>query len=1392
MLEIKTEPNLYYAKKLLNKDIIVDGQHSDAFLGLGDTGQIGNAPTRTMYLAEASLINTNDVKFGSVDSIKQMYLRAEISKSVDKNSKESAFFDVYKIKPLLALTEGDLTSVSGSLGNPVVLASHYSFSTPWFTDEFDGTGKYFIKGPESTLSKAVHLDDLQISVQDYIGLVADTNREVNTITVEMPNGGTKVITTSEVNAPVLEESLGKETVRLIKTDNSMFKVASSDKAQLQIALDEMGASAHYIDSPFVSRARIIAAGGFPTVSSLVADQYGDRDFNQFEETYVEKLTSDNSSVSNYSSSPDVRDIKDQTAEGPGDDDRFTAHAYMNLENGQTSSDGKVLHLKSFWENYSGTTSALVQGDAAQHAANPFGFLPQGGAVNCAKSQMNFACIDGIPRPLVVDNFKGGMNDRAFAPEIEIVMKIPKMGQAPFAYTGSSYTADEGISLSRSFSIAFSPASPDSSSPRLCEQTSHYSQGYLINFFVKDSETGFVDVVADRPNFNGSSKIYRQESNQYAVSGSWSGITGSASYARIPIDTWVNMRMKFDIWSTTGDILVYFNNAEGSSGVSGSTASLIAKPDASNPELLAKWTLGSLTFLTQNMRAINAVPGSNDNTHINNLFSKVDVVTNDDKEVSVMIDRVSFYGWNTLTSNATVTPENFPPNQILMGSSEFARPVSGTNIHKVPSNKDKYYGEANVPTSNYVSLGFETAVALDSKFAFFSNFNTSDQNNVQGLPFVSGGFFTNTTYNTYSGSSTWFSNMTVGTAAGKGIRIGGFDNSVDRFTQKGAIQFNNAGAGNFSGWAKKGNPLHASIIKTIGSNGKTITVDKPEIFDLPLDTEYVIERIDSIGSSLGYSTAIKQSEIRDGNTIQLNRSILTGTNIDNIYEAGNLTNSKSYNKIAISPKKYWVNMMIPTVSSSTFGDWYETVSGSAMSRLQGRSYSSVLMTSNAGATDGTTYNEYLFNDGIYSNRHNLDFTSDKKSIIDLSVDYGFGRPDDADTDSFNSGYITRDFLKLGTNYLDLTKYIEVAKPKLGDVFNFAIKPSFPRSNVNTIYTSEIKTKDNASPSFLVFGLEDKIPEVTNLEVSPVVDYTAENINIAQMTQENAADLIFTWNEKGNDVWYRVLWVDDKLINNKYNRTNFWLPLSGNTASVGYYTSDVDTTQTALTGTNTPDLFASMGYATKLNGSLVLTKTGNSVTVGATDQFTFMAHLKPTAGATDQDAFTVSGSSTEAFRLRVNSSNQVQIFIKNKAKTLTSTSIYDCDGEQPLSVIVTYKKTLDNNNLKLYVNGKLEDTADYTVDFEHDNNSIYVGGDGASGNKYTGYIEEITFHTKSAYILTNRNKARISSKHLSDLTGTNKSINYQARLFLIDYHNIRGKDDDAVAQSNSTSWKITGLT
>ena len=148
-------------------------------------------------------------------------------------------------------------------------------------------------------------------------------------------------------------------------------------------------------------------------------------------------------------------------------------------------------------------------------------------------------------------------------------------------------------------------------------------------------------------------------------------------------------------------------------------------------------------------------------------------------------------------------------------------------------------------------------------------------------------------------------------------------------------------------------------------------------------------------------------------------------------------------------------------------------------------------------------------------------------------------------------------------------------------------------------------------------------------------------------------------------------------------------------------------------------------------------------------------------------------------------------------MESTTKYDLDGKQPIAIVVTYNKNLPANNLKLYINGKLEDTKDYTTNFACGGatNTVNIGDriqDGGTGgySRFNGTIDEITFHDKCAYVPTNNNKHILKTSQLPDLTA-GASNKYQARLFLFDYHNIRGASPQDVCRSNTASWKISGV-
>ena len=67
----------------------------------------------------------------------------------------------------------------------------------------------------------------------------------------------------------------------------------------------------------------------------------------------------------------------------------------------------------------------------------------------------------------------------------------------------------------------------------------------------------------------------------------------------------------------------------------------------------------------------------------------------------------------------------------------------------------------------------------------------------------------------------------------------------------------------------------------------------------------------------------------------------------------------------------------------------------------------------------------------------------------------------------------------------------------------------------------------------------------------------------------------------------------------------------------------------------------------------------------------------------------------------------------------------------------------------------------------------------------------FFRSFVHYFTNNNNYLLDTSPLADLDSSYDSNSYQARLFAYDYTNIRGKTPTLVAESNSVSWRVTGL-
>jgi hypothetical protein len=123
-------------------------------------------------------------------------------------------------------------------------------------------------------------------------------------------------------------------------------------------------------------------------------------------------------------------------------------------------------------------------------------------------------------------------------------------------------------------------------------------------------------------------------------------------------------------------------------------------------------------------------------------------------------------------------------------------------------------------------------------------------------------------------------------------------------------------------------------------------------------------------------------------------------------------------------------------------------------------------------------------------------------------------------------------------------------------------------------------------------------------------------------------------------------------------------------------------------------------------------------------------------------------------------------------------------------VTYKQnTTVGPDFKLYINGALEDYILAPDPCDSGGDDFVIGGTGTTG-LYAGSVEEVIIYNKALSIVENAGGYLYDPGEITEVSD-NKYVAQHARLFIMDYHNIRGLNRDEVASSNQVSWKVTTL-
>ena len=1393
--DIPVSKNHFYVRKDIEVDIELSSSHPDDYSGGSkQTITISNDVEDKIYLFDTA-VPSQDKDYNKID---EMHLELYVNTTSSSTSIIPTFL-TYPVKNIYSITEG--TSDPLDKGLSVFTSTLQPDELPLVKETFDGTNKGF-GTDENNFTQPTRIVRVETDGEGYSIKWSDVVSAHNQF-----GYGRKIIPTYHQNNATLnlisDGQLGGDPTYYVEGYENWMTNGIKVRKILKVWQGQ---------GAFANRGFINAANP----GSAQIGQNGNKILGA--ETFINAVTPANSIFNSIHKEPSVYDIKVQTLEDVGQDQFAFTMNNFDLTSDDELTGGQSARMHLFWENFSGSTSSV-------DLANCYGVIN-----NMPQMQTMYGAITDIPVMRKLDTLTAS-NGTAYSPEIEVVFKVKQLGPA------LTYSASNQFSLGRSINFILANNGP------LENETLWQYTKRLI-----DDSTG---VGANRTNWAIISGIVNT-TNGGSVSGSFSMFCAKSagSFQRaadgglpfypssspfnnqygvnVPFNEWIRMRIRsYQNNASTenvGNLLVYFPDLPNDSD--GVVPNFVVSGDFITGDFGG---INTMVTAISNFRAVNSSGGGG--THINHdLIADEDGGVND-RQVEMLIDSISFHGYNhnvenvtrgKLTSTPSASPLEIKSTPVVTNPTSEWAVTDNKNARASKVAKDNFYTQAKTPSPTVVAFGFDAKTSLANTFLQFNNFSSPLGAAASSIndAFIKWG---------YSDKSLNAGPVTadhLNLTQGADILTDTEALFVDNFKQKGYLKIsgttaiNNAiGAAGGKDWVKTTCPWVSAVVLSISQDGKTIVVDNPEIFDEPLSQNYVAFRQNNsttfsddglfntyaamnVGSgSVGQKADdLFQIKPREGNIVYLNRSIKRDDK--NAVDMGTTSYSASgsgISRILISPKKFWLWGMIQNVgpqatNTRSWGEWYDapTYSGSTLSP---KIYDNARLYASTG-TIGTTYNEFLYNDGSNQNAWDLDYRS-TDNILEMSKDYGYGayKEPSGEEPAVIGGYINKSTVISGSNtaYFDLSRYASMTKLSPLQELKFAVYPELDNAfyyNIN--FDSSDGSNASRRPN-MIYGYNKPLPTIDNLTVSPRFDFLKENVNVDSFGKSNGTDIVFNWQES-KDVDYRILFVDTVNIKTKYHRAKFIAPLNESGTTAKFYPSPESyaaSSGVSLTGTNLPDIEGAQGYATKFAGSTQLKDNVVRTRFGASE-FTVMATLKPTTDASDANpdvALEVSGSSgNPIFVLALNNSNQVIVKVDGTTR-MTSTTSFSFDDSEQIQTVVTYNKNLDTDNLKLYINGKLEDTNDYTSSITTDG-KVFIGGDNGNSNYYSGFIEEISIHDKECYVVTNARGFILNTKSLPDLS-SGESNKYQARMFAFDKTNIRGLTRDDVATSNSASWKVTGV-
>jgi len=723
---------------------------------------------------------------------------------------------------------------------------------------------------------------------------------------------------------------------------------------------------------------------------------------------------------------------------------------------------------------------------------------------------------------------------------------------------------------------------------------------------------------------------------------------------------------------------------------------------------------------------------------------------------------------------------------------------------------------NPPTRTGVtvlSFGYDNAtdIADAAKYMLLNNFTASNYSNLYPLDNTLAAYTTpdDRTLPVMAGYSSNIENLgyqaqraVFETGAGahttRGLTVGDSTkqvqttgtNCIEHFTQKGLIIWNfdpdtdDTGGGTDVAYTPRENIWASTkILEVVSENPLVIRVQNPHILQLDANNhDWDSKNQKRFRIFLAGSTLATAADYADVEVVSINGDEITcGGSGQRIL----LKLQQEIWRAWISPLKYWVYLHI---KNNTI--LHESPYIGQEDAASGRNYTTACMVSSTTLA-GATYNESAFVDGPYTNKWDLKPFSMGSAIH--HQDYGFG---DFDKETTAGGHCMEMVPRL--NNYTISKMRGLAESGVVPNQDVTLFVTLQQALIGENISIEVDSSEDAvvaKKPTLIANFVDPLPTIEEFGITP--------------DEDNPQFPKITWSCSDKDSWYGMLFISDSQVSSQYHSCVAHIPLnedidgvvsSGTTylyrPNIGESYHDNTSSQTGtVAGTVNSEITGLAGYTKNFvlrSSDASLSFTASAVTPPNT-QMTASVHATPDYYSGTDAGYILYQSARFYIYVEDTASPYIQAKITtNDAENyyLKSNVIY-ADGETPIHIALTANTLLKTGNFKLFINGELEDTTDCVVGttIAESVSPIIVGND-PGGDAFGGKIEEVCIYDEAVHFVKPQTGEFILTEPLfggeQNLIATDgSSKNYSVRLFVKDFHNIRGYTSAEVASTGQLS-------